>query len=55
MADHLIQEQRGKGEDYRRDTLQKYRNYVKEERDFPLASSARATARPPRRSATARR
>jgi hypothetical protein len=36
MADHLIQEQRGKGETYRRDTLQKYRNYVKEERDFPL-------------------
>jgi hypothetical protein len=36
MADHLIQEQRGKGEDYRRATLQKYRNYVKESRDFPL-------------------
>ena len=36
MADHLIQEQRGKGEDYRRTTLQKYRNYVKESRDFPL-------------------
>ena len=37
MADHLIQEQRGKGEDYRRGTLQKYRNYVKESRDFPLS------------------
>ncbi len=36
MADHLIQEQRGKGEDYRRATVQKYRNYVKESRDFPL-------------------
>ena len=36
MADHLIQEQRGKGQNYRRDTLQKYRNYVKDERDFPL-------------------
>ncbi len=36
MADHLIQEQRGQGEAYRRDTLQKYRNYVKDGRDFPL-------------------
>jgi uncharacterized iron-regulated protein len=36
MADHLIQEQRGRGEDYRRDALQKYRNYVREGRDFPL-------------------
>ena len=37
LADHLIQEQRGKGEDYRRDTLQKYRSYVKDGRDFPLS------------------
>jgi aminopeptidase N len=37
MADHLIQEQRGRGEEYRRDTLQKYRDYVKEGRDFPLS------------------
>jgi hypothetical protein len=37
MADHLIQEQRGAGEAYRRDTLQKYRSYVKEGRDFPLS------------------
>jgi len=36
MADHLIQEQRDKGDNYRRDTLQKYRNYVKDESDFPL-------------------
>ena len=36
MADHLIQEQRGQGEEYRRDTLQKYRSYVKDGRDFPL-------------------
>ncbi len=36
MADHLIQEQRGKGEEYRRDTLQKYRSYVRDGRDFPL-------------------
>nr|MBP7675140.1 signal protein PDZ [Thermoanaerobaculia bacterium] len=27
LADHLIQEQRGKGEEYRRGTLQKYRSY----------------------------
>jgi hypothetical protein len=38
MADHLIQEQRGRGEDYRRDVLQKYRNYVREGRDFPLTA-----------------
>ena len=37
MADHLIQEQRAKGADYRRTTLQKYRNYVKDSRDFPLS------------------
>ena len=36
MADHLIQEQRSNGHAYRRDTLQKYRSYVKEGRDFPL-------------------
>jgi len=38
MADHLIQEQRGLGEAYRRDALQKYRNYVREGRDFPLTA-----------------
>ncbi|MEJ2084420.1 MAG: M20/M25/M40 family metallo-hydrolase [Acidobacteriota bacterium] len=37
MADHLVQEQRGKGEEYRRSTLQKYRNYVEDSRDFPLS------------------
>jgi Peptidase family M28/PDZ domain/Peptidase family M1 domain len=36
MADHLMQEQHGRGEEYRRDTLQKYRSYVKGDRDFPL-------------------
>ncbi len=36
LADHLIQEQRGQGEAYRRDTLQKYRSYVRDGRDFPL-------------------
>jgi hypothetical protein len=36
MADNLIKEQRGQGTEYRRDTLQKYRSYVREGRDFPL-------------------
>jgi hypothetical protein len=36
LADHLIQEQRGKGEEYRRATLQKYLSYVRDGRDFPL-------------------
>lgn len=37
MADHLIQEQRGQGAEYRRNTLQKYRDYVRAERDFPVS------------------
>jgi len=37
LADHLIQEQRGQGAAYRRNTLQKYRDYVKAGRDFPLS------------------
>ncbi len=36
MADHLMQEQFGRGAEYRRDDLQKYRSYVREGRDFPL-------------------
>lgn len=36
MADHLIQEQRGTGINYRRDTLQKFRSFVTDGRDFPL-------------------
>jgi uncharacterized iron-regulated protein len=36
MADHLIQEQRGTGAEYRRNTLQRYRDYVRDARDFPL-------------------
>jgi hypothetical protein len=36
MADHLLEEQRGNGAGYRRDTLQKYGSYVSEGRDFPL-------------------
>jgi hypothetical protein len=38
LADHLIQEQRGAGDEYRRSTLQKYRDYVREGRDFPLTA-----------------
>ncbi|APF20104.1 peptidase M28 [Caldithrix abyssi DSM 13497] len=37
LADHLIQEQRGQGDAYRRATLQKYTDYVNETNDFPLA------------------
>jgi aminopeptidase N len=37
LADHLIQEQRGRADEYRQATLQKYRDYVKAGRDFPLA------------------
>jgi len=36
MADHLIKEQRGAGEEYRRSTLQKYSNVVTPVTDFPL-------------------
>ena len=36
LADHLVQEQQGRAGEYRRGALQKYRNYVKGERDFPL-------------------
>jgi hypothetical protein len=36
MADHLVQEQRGLAAAYRRDTLKKYRDHVREARDFPL-------------------
>jgi hypothetical protein len=36
LADHLIKEGRGQGEQYRRDTLKKFRSYVSDGRDFPL-------------------
>ena len=35
MADHLIKEQRGQGDSYRRSTLQKFTNVVDESNDFP--------------------
>lgn len=36
MADHLLQEQKGNGAEYRRSTLQKYADFVSASRDFPL-------------------
>lgn len=36
LADHLINEQRGKGDEYRRDVLQKYADFVNKEKDFPI-------------------
>ncbi len=36
MADHLMQEQRGSGATYRRNTLQKFTDYVNAENDFPI-------------------
>jgi len=36
LADHLIKEQRGKGQDYRRAALQKYTNFANSENDFAL-------------------
>jgi hypothetical protein len=36
LADHLLREQQGGGVEYRSDTLQKYTNYVRGGKDFPL-------------------
>ncbi|MBE0617618.1 MAG: peptidase M28, partial [Proteobacteria bacterium] len=36
LADHLIQEGRGAGAEYRQSTLQKYADYAAKGRDFPL-------------------
>jgi hypothetical protein len=36
LADHLVQEQRGRGADYRRTSLQRYADYVAEQKDFPV-------------------
>jgi hypothetical protein len=36
LADHLLQEQKGSGAEYRRSTLQKYADFVSASRDFPL-------------------
>jgi len=37
LADHLIQEGRGQGVQYRQETLQKYADYAAKNRDFPLS------------------
>ncbi len=37
LADHLFREEQGRGDEYRRDVLQRYVNFVKGERDFPLS------------------
>ena len=37
LADHLLKEQRGEGANYRRDALQRYADYVSEQKDFPLS------------------
>ena len=37
LADHLIKEQQGQAVDYRQQSLQKYRDYAAENRDFPLS------------------
>ena len=37
LADHLVNEQYGKSEEYRRDVLQKYADFVGKENDFPVA------------------
>ncbi len=36
LADHLIKEQRGQGVAHRRQVLQKYTDYVRDQKDFPL-------------------
>jgi hypothetical protein len=36
LADHLLAEQSGRGHHYRRDQLQSYRDFIREENDFPL-------------------
>ncbi len=37
LADHLVKEGRGRGAEYRRDTLARYRSYVRDNADFPLS------------------
>lgn len=36
LADYLIKDDKGKGREYRRDTLKKYMDYAAREKDFPL-------------------
>ena len=37
LADHLIREQQGRAGEYRQQSLQKYRDYASNNRDFPLS------------------
>ncbi len=37
MADHMMKEQMGRGEEYRRSTLQKFTDFVNAQNDFPLS------------------
>lgn len=46
MADHLISEQRGQGDEYRRATLQKFTDYVNPSNDFPLKKFLSRTSAP---------
>ena len=43
MADHLVAEQRGQADEYRRTTLQKYTDYVNPGNDFPLSKFSSRT------------
>ncbi|MCF8298975.1 MAG: hypothetical protein K9J13_15610, partial [Saprospiraceae bacterium] len=36
MADHLIKEQQGQGDEYRMSTIQKFTDYVNDDNDFPV-------------------
>ncbi|MES9940961.1 MAG: M1 family aminopeptidase [Candidatus Thiodiazotropha sp. 6PLUC2] len=36
LADHLLAEQRGKGDHYRRNQLQRYNDFIHQQNDFPL-------------------
>ena len=38
LADHLVKEQRGKGAEHRRNTLQRYTDHVRDQQDFPLTA-----------------
>ena len=38
LSDHLLKEQQGEGAEYRQTALQKYTDYVSEEKDFPLTA-----------------
>jgi len=38
VADHLLAERKGKGAEYRLETLQRYADYVREGKDFPLSA-----------------